>query len=225
MQAVLNPRIKICCIKNIDEAQLAIEMGADALGLVGKMPSGPGVISDTQIRKIAAFVPPPIATFLLTSETSADNIIAHHNKVNTTAIQFVDTLQEGSYAQIRKALPGVKLVQVIHVNGSEAIGRAQKCSAYVDAILLDSGNPQASIKELGGTGRKHNWQISCKIRAQINTPLFLAGGLNPVNVQYAISEVHPFGLDICSGVRSEGNLDPVKLQTFFENIRKHSYAK
>src|SRR6056297_3924152 len=100
--------VKICCIKNIKEARLAIRYGASAIGLVGKMPSGPGIISDKRIKRIAEKIPPPIATFLLTSETSADKIIAHHKRVNTNTIQIVDELQDGSYKDIKRALPGVK---------------------------------------------------------------------------------------------------------------------
>ena len=110
----MKPRVKICCISNIAEARLAIECGASALGLVGYMPSGPGVISDELIAEIAMTVPPPIATFLLTSETRAEAIITHYQKVHTNTIQIVDALQEGTYQQIRQALPNVKLVQVIH---------------------------------------------------------------------------------------------------------------
>ena len=83
------PRVKICCIGSIEEAKIAIEHGASALGLVGKMPSGPGVIGDELINQIARAVPPPISTFLLTSETKPKNIISHYKKVYTSTIQIV----------------------------------------------------------------------------------------------------------------------------------------
>ncbi len=216
----MKPRVKICCISSLAEAKMAIEAGASALGLVGQMPSGPGVIADELIHEIARSVPPPIATFLLTSETDADRIIAHYQKVQTSTIQIVDTLQRGSYQQIREALPHVKLVQVIHVQDENSVAEAIRISGEVDAILLDSGNPNLKVKELGGTGRTHNWSLSREIRESIDIPLFLAGGLRTENVRQAIEQVQPFGLDLCSGVRSQGHLDEVKLKAFFATVDK-----
>jgi len=211
----MKPRVKICCISSVKEALTAIKYGASALGLVGNMPSGPGVIEDTLIKEIAAAVPPPIATFLLTSETKADRIIAHHKRVNTSVIQIVDELEERQYNKIREELPAVKLVQVIHVIDSDSVKEAIEVSQFVDAILLDSGNPNLRIKVLGGTGRTHNWELSREIRDRIKIPLFLAGGLNKDNVREAVDIVQPFGLDLCSSVRSNGKLDENKLKDFF----------
>lgn len=214
----MTPRVKICCISSPEEAQLAVRYGASALGLVGPMPSGPGVITDEEIAAIAQTVPPPIATFLLTSETDADQIIAHHRRVNTNTIQIVDALQSGGYAQIRAALPGVKLVQVIHVIDQKSVEEALHIAPYVDALLLDSGNPNLAVKELGGTGRVHNWALSRQIRDQSPVPIFLAGGLRPENVRQAIDAVDPFGLDLCSGVRTNGRLDESKLSAFMAAV-------
>lgn len=197
---------------------MAIRAGAAAIGLVAKMPSGPGPIPDKQIAEIALSVPPPIATFLLTSETSAAEIIKHQQRVMTNTIQMVDELRSGTYAQIREALPGVKLVQVIHVTGKWSVVEAIRVSHFVDALLLDSGNPNLAVKELGGTGRVHNWELSREIRESIAIPLFLAGGLNLLNVREAIEKVHPFGLDFCSGLRTNGKLDPRKLDDLFKAI-------
>jgi phosphoribosylanthranilate isomerase len=210
-------RIKICCISSIAEAFTAIELGADAIGLVGKMPSGPGPIPDEIIRQIAQKVPPPIATFLLTSETTATEIIKHHNRTNTNTIQIVDLLSDGTYSQIKEALPSVKIVQVIHVIDYKSVDLAIRLSENVDALLLDSGNPNLRIKELGGTGRVHNWKLSRQIRDNSKCPIFLAGGLNPDNVKQAIEEVKPYAVDVCSGVRTDGVLDKNKLSAFVTN--------
>lgn len=212
------PRIKICCISSIEEAKLAIAHGASALGLVGRMPSGPGVISDELIFEIAKQVPPPIGSFLLTSETSAKTIITHHRKVMTNTIQIVDALAEGSYQQIRDALPMVKLVQVVHVLDESSVDEAMMMAEQADALLLDSGNPNLAVKILGGTGRTHNWQLSRKIVEQSRIPVFLAGGLNAGNVKQALDIVQPYGLDLCSSVRTNKNLDPEKLETFFKAV-------
>jgi phosphoribosylanthranilate isomerase len=213
---MIKPRVKICCISSVDEAKMAIEQGASALGLVGHMPSGPGVIEDGLINKIAKTVPPPIATFLLTSETKPEDIVAHFKRVHTTTIQIVDAPAIGAYAWIRNELPHVKLVQVIHVLDENAVKEAVEISKHVDALLLDSGNPNLSVKELGGTGRTHNWELSREIRESIDIPLFLAGGINKDNVRKAIETVKPFGIDLCSSVRTDGKLDREKLKAFFE---------
>lgn len=217
----MTPRVKICCISSLEEAQTAIRFGASALGLVGRMPSGPGVITDELIASIARRVPPPVSTFLLTSETDAGAIIQHHKKVHTNTIQIVDSLQSGTYHEIRQSIGSVKLVQVIHVTGEESIDEAQRIAPDVDAILLDSGNPKLAVKELGGTGRTHNWMISRRIVESVPVPVFLAGGLRPDNVRAAIDAVQPFGLDLCSGVRTDGKLDPHKLDLFFTVLSKN----
>ena len=211
-------RVKICCISNKTEALIAMKCGASALGLVGAMPSGPGVIDDKLILEIAKIIPPPISTFLLTSETKATKIIEHYRKVYTSTIQIVDELEKRDYHKLRSELPNVKLVQVIHVIDEGSVKEAIEISKFVDAILLDSGNPNLNIKELGGTGRTHNWELSKRIREEINIPLFLAGGINKDNVKQAIEIVRPFGLDLCSSVRTNGKLDERKLEEFFNEI-------
>lgn len=212
------PHVKICCISSVAEAELAMRYGARALGLVGPMPSGPGIISDELIAEIAAIIPPGVKTFLLTSETSVEKIIAHHRRVGTTTIQLVDDLQQGSYADLREALPGVEIVQVLHVLGEESLEQAKRLDGQVDAILLDSGNPNLAVKELGGTGRTHNWEISRRIVEAVEIPVYLAGGLKAKNVSKAKEQVGSFGLDLCSGVRSNGHLDEAKLSAFFAAV-------
>ncbi len=212
-------KIKICCISSPEEARLAIRHGADALGLVGKMPSGPGPITDELINSIAKTIHPPIASFLLTSEQNSKDIIAHVNRVHTNTVQIVDELTDGTYEEIRNALPHLRIVQVIHVTGEESIGQALRVHQQVDAILLDSGNPKAAIKTLGGTGNTHNWLVSYELVKEVSVPVFLAGGLHAGNVQEAIDMVKPFGVDVCSGVRSNGKLDLQKLSAFIKAVK------
>jgi phosphoribosylanthranilate isomerase len=212
------PRVKICCIKSPEEAALAIACGASALGLVSAMPSGPGVISEEAIARIADTVPPPIATFLLTSEHSADAIIAQQRRCRTNTLQLCDHLPVTIYPRLRDELPGIALVQVVHVTNSASVDYAAAAAEHVDALLLDSGNLSLAVKELGGTGRTHDWQLSRRIRDLILIPLFLAGGLTPANVAAAMAAVEPFGLDLCSSVRTNDELDPSKLRAFFAAI-------
>jgi phosphoribosylanthranilate isomerase len=218
------PFVKVCCISSLEEASLAIEAGASALGLVSEMPSGPGVIAERLIQEIAAAAPPPIATFLLTARQDAKGILEQHRFCRTTTLQLVDHVPHADLRDLRDRLPGIRLVQVIHVRGPESIEEACAVSGLVDALLLDSGNQKLATKELGGTGRTHDWRISRRIRDAADVPVFLAGGLHAGNVREAISAVQPFGLDLCSGVRTDGRLDPLKLRAFFSGLEDASQA-
>jgi phosphoribosylanthranilate isomerase len=218
MEPASRPRVKICCIADLAEARLAIGCGASALGLVSAMPSGPGVISEDRITDIARRIPPSVASFLLTSLQDAEAIIGQQRRCGTNTIQICDRLTRGSHSDLKRALPGISIVQVIHVLGRQSVDEALAVASEVDAILVDSGNPALATKELGGTGRKHDWSLSRKIREQIDVPVFLAGGLNAANVEQAIDEVAPFAIDICSGVRSNGKLDERKLAALFARI-------
>jgi phosphoribosylanthranilate isomerase len=216
------PRVKICCIGSVAEARLAMRFGADALGLVSAMPSGPGPIDETLIAEIAAAVPPPIATFLLTCLTDADAIIAQQRRCGTNTLQLVDAVPMDTYAKLRRALPGIRIVQVIHVRDADSVREAIEIAPHVDALLLDSGNPALAVKELGGTGRVHDWSLSRRIVKECAKPVFLAGGLRADNVAAAMDAVQPlFGIDLCSGVRSEGRLDEARLASFFAAVKFH----
>ena len=213
-------RLKICCIASIEEAQLAISAGADAIGLVAKMPSGAGTIADEQIALIAAFVPPPVATVLLTSETSAADIAAHIQSTGPSVVQIVSHIDPLEAAKLAILQPHVRRIQVIHVEGPEALTLIPVYAPYVHAFLLDSGRPSAVIPELGGTGRSHDWAVSAAIVRASQRPVFLAGGLNADNVGDAIRQVRPFGLDLCSGIRTHGRLDITKLTAFVNAAAK-----
>lgn len=211
-------RVKICCIQDVAELRTAMRAGVHAVGLVGRMPSGPGPIPDTRIREIAVQVPPGISTFLLTCETTAEGIIAHHSRTHTDTLQLVDHVDAHVYPLLRAALPGVRIVQVIHVLDQRSIEQAQAAAGYADALLLDSGNPHALVKTLGGTGNTHDWSLSRQIVDTVPIPVFLAGGLNPDNVRKAIDAVQPYGVDVCSGLRTNGVLDPAQCAAFFEAV-------
>lgn len=198
---------------------MAIDAGASALGLVSAMPSGPGVIDEALIERIAAAVPRPIETFLLTALQSADAIAAQHRRCRTTTLQLVDAVPLTQLQRLHALLPGVRLVQVIHVFGAASLGEAIAVAPWVDVILLDSGNPALAVKELGGTGRTHDWQWSRRVRDAVGVPLYLAGGLHADNVREAVRQVQPYGLDVCNGVRRDGRLDAQRLHDFVRAAR------
>ncbi len=208
--------LKVCCIASIDEARLAIEHGASALGLVSRMPSGPGVIDDDTIAAIAAAVPRDVATFLLTSERTSDAIAAQARAAGVTAVQIVDHVAVEVLAELRANAPSLRVVQVIHVEDDAALELARRAEPHVDALLLDSGSPSAAV--LGGTGKTHDWAISAQICARARVPVFLAGGLRPGNVRDGIARVRPHGLDVCSGLRTNGALDATVLRAFVAEL-------
>jgi phosphoribosylanthranilate isomerase len=210
----MRTRFKICCMSSEAEVRAAVDAGADALGFVSQMPSGAGIISEQLISRLIPLVPPPVATFLLTSQTTAAGILAQLRKCGAGTVQLCDSVSPGVREDVKSALPAVRIVQVIHVVGPESIEEALHVEKTADALLLDSGNQSLPVKELGGTGRTHDWSVSAALCRSVRVPVFLAGGLNAANVREAIETVHPFGVDVCSGVRSGGKLDPVKLSAF-----------
>ena len=212
-------KVKICCIASVDEARMAVDAGAAALGLVSAMPSGPGPIDEALIAEIAAAVSPLTETFLLTSQQRAEAIVRQHRRCRTSVLQLVDAVADEDLKQLRAALPHVRLVQVIHVTGPASVDEALAAARLVDALLLDSGNPQLAVKQLGGTGRTHDWEHSRAIVDQSPVPVWLAGGLNVGNVGAAIDAVRPHGIDLCSSVRSDGQLDAGKLAAFMAAVR------
>ena len=217
------PVVKICCIASVEEALLALGAGARALGLVSAMPSGPGVIGDEAIAEIAAAVrrhAPATDTFLLTARTRAEAIAEQHAAAGTTTLQLVDHVPHDELRRLRALRPQARLVQVIHVRDAAALEEARAAAPHVDALLLDSGNPGLAVKELGGTGRTHDWTLSRRLRDAVHPlPLFLAGGLHAGNVTEAIATVRPHGLDLCSKVRTDGRLDAGKLGAFMAAVR------
>lgn len=215
-------RVKICCIQDAEEAALALRYGAAALGFVSEMPSGPGAIPEARITAIVATVPPAIGSFLLTSRRQAGRIEAQQRRCAVNTLQICDRPEPGTYSALRKRLPGVAVVHVVHVTGEECIPEASRFAPQVHALLLDSGNPHAPVKELGGTGRVHDWALSRRIRDGVSVPVFLAGGLTAANVGEAIRTVRPYAVDVCSGVRSNGALDPHKLAAFFGAVLRAS---
>ena len=215
---MIRPRVKICCIASVEEAQLAIRYGASAIGLVSAMPSGPGPIPDETIAQIASRVPPGVASYLLTCLDEPEAIIDQQRRTRVNTIQLCDRIRHADYTKLRDVMPGIALVQVIHVTGPESIEEALRICPHVNAILLDSGNQSLAVKELGGTGRVHDWSISTRIVKSVPCPVYLAGGLRPDNVAEAIGRVRPFGVDVCSGLRTNGALDESKLAAFFAAI-------
>ena len=213
-------RLKVCCIRDGSELEAAVRHGASAVGLVSAMPSGPGVIPEERIAELSARVPPGVSAFLLTSLTDPGAIVAQQRRCGCDTLQLCDRTSASDRAAVRRELPSVRLVQVVHVDGVDALEEAAAAEEGADALLLDSGRPGADRRELGGTGRTHDWELSRRIREAADVPVFLAGGLRPENVGEALRRVRPFGVDVCSGLRVDGGLDEDRLRTFTTALRE-----
>lgn len=217
MDPFSRPRIKVCCIASVEEAWVAVRHGASALGLVSPMPGvgGPGVIAMERVAEIAARVPPGVASVLLTPAQDAATVVEQQRLSRVNTVQLVHEVPLAELAKMREALPGIGIIQVIHVNGPAAVDEALAAARHAHALLLDSGNPKAPGTPLGGTGRVHDWEVSRRIREAAPVPVWLAGGLNPGNVAEAVRRVRPFGLDVCTGLRdAAGALLPDRLEAF-----------
>jgi phosphoribosylanthranilate isomerase len=218
----MRTRVKICCMASPSEVRAAAVAGADCIGAVGPMPSGPGPLDDETARAVIAAAPPGVTPFLLSQETGIEGLVRHARATRATVVQLVRHVDPRLHFDIREALPGVKIVQVIHVENETALELARGYALTADALLLDSGNPATHSvsgggdgEELGGTGRTHDWALSRRIVSLVEKPVYLAGGLIQANVADAIAAVRPFGVDLCSGVRTLGKLDTKKLTSFF----------
>ncbi|MEO1311429.1 MAG: phosphoribosylanthranilate isomerase [Pseudomonadota bacterium] len=219
----MRTRVKICCIASRAEARAAVVAGADALGLVGAMPSGPGVIDLETAREIAGATPPPAARWLLTSATEAEAIARDVATAGVDTVQIVPHIAPAEHARLAALLPAaVRRVQVVHVEGPEALDLIDVYAPHADAFLLDSGRPSLPTPEYGGTGRTHDWSVSAEFVRRAPKPVFLAGGLHAGNIADAIATVGPYGVDLCSGVRTDGAIDAVKLRDFFTAVREIS---
>jgi phosphoribosylanthranilate isomerase len=212
-------RIKICCMQSAAEIRLAASHGVTALGFVAEMPSGPGPVPESVICELVPQVPKGVRSFLLTSLTDAGAIAAQARRTCVDTVQIVDRFVTGTYADLRAAAPGVTVVQVIHVEDDASVEEAIRVAPLVDELLLDSGRPGAAVKELGGTGRVHDWSLSRRIREAVTVPVWLAGGLTSANVGDAVRLVAPHGVDVCSGVRVGGRLDRERLDAFVRAAR------
>ena len=218
-----NPvHVKICCMASVEEAHLAVRHGASAVGLVGEMPSGPGVIGAKAAAAIAREAPPGLETFLLTSGECAADIASELAVCPVSTVQIVRHIDPEEYPALIEAVPQVRRVQVIHIEDEGALTLATRYMPFVHAFLLDSGRTSGATPQFGGTGNTHDWSISARFVAQTALPVYLAGGLKSTNVYEAITQVRPYGVDLCTGVRTNDQLDEVKLLSFMEEVRRAS---
>lgn len=211
-------RVKICGNRTIEEAKMAVEAGADAVGfLVGIRHDSDDSLAPETARDIVKHIPPFISTVVVTHLVTAKEVVDLCDRILPTTVQLHDDIVPRQIAEIRMVRPHLKLIKAIHVVGDQAMNEAKTFSPYVDAILLDS----RTNDRIGGTGRIHDWDISERIVAADLKPVILAGGLTPNNISEAIAKVKPYGVDVHSGVEDEdGNRDVQKLKEFIRNAKE-----
>lgn len=212
---IFRTRLKVCCMASPEDIRLAVAYGADALGFVGPMPSGVGPLSISRITELVPLTPPPVASVLLTSKLTAPEILFEARECGCNTVQIVAHIDPAEYPALRR-IRALRFLQVVHVEDRASIALAKDYAGLADALLLDSGRP--SQDELGGTGRTHDWGLSAEIVRSVATPVLLAGGLDASNIVEAVRTVRPYGVDLCSRIRTDGKLDEAKLKAFAEAL-------
>ncbi|MCO4771258.1 MAG: phosphoribosylanthranilate isomerase [Deltaproteobacteria bacterium] len=208
------PRIKICCISSEQEVAIAVAGGADLLGFVAPPLGGLGVIPVERIAELISLVPPGCVAVLLTGLTGFEDIANQVRLARPDGVQLVRSTTPETRRALREAFPGLRLLQVVHVHGEDAIDDALAAQEHSHGLVLDSAVLGGPTEQLGATGTTHDWSISARVVAAVDVPVYLAGGLSAANAAQARRVVGSFGLDLCSSVRTQGRLDQDKVSAF-----------
>jgi len=199
------PRIKICGITRVEDALLAAELGAHAVGFV--FAESPRRISPDVAAEIIGQLPlfvSPVGVFVNESTATIRSIV---ERCGLAAVQ----LHGDETPDDARALAGVKVIKAIRVKDASSLAGLDQWP--VSAFLLDTYSRDAR----GGTGTAFNWDLARE--ARLPAPMILAGGLGPANIREAIETVRPYGVDLSSGVESEpGRKDHALLRQLFEQI-------
>ena len=213
--------VKICGIRRHEDALIAAELGADAIGLlVGQRHNSPDFISAAVAREISRTLPPSVEAVLVTQITEVDEIERLLRQSGITAVQLHSEITADSVANLRTRFPDLKVFKSVHVISAESVRYPEGFSKVVDGFVLDTIN--VATDQVGGTGNIHDWSISQEIVTRFpDIPIILAGGLNSKNVRSAIESVHPFGVDVNSGTKgSDGFKDARKMREFIREAKR-----
>ncbi len=215
-------RVKVACIRNPEEARRAVSFGAAAIGMAAETAAGGPHLTQTEITEIVASIPKSIGTFLMTTRRSPVELAELARSAGVNTIQLWDVPEPEAYSHLRSAVPGISIVQSIPVVDEGAIEQAVQVSSRVDALLLDSAHRSVPVRWEEQHGRTHDWQVSRRIAEAVDVPVILSGGLTARNVADAIRAVRPYGVEVCTGVRTRGALDTTLLVQFFEVLDRIS---
>ena len=213
-------KVKICANRSIEDAKMSLEAGADIIGiLVGQQHESDDFVDKYTAKEITEYIAKRCDVSLVTHLTNADEIIELTKFIGNNTIQLHSDIEESEVEKIVNALPGVKLVRLIHISQEGKVVTNVNQMRYVDYYLLDSFNLKTN--QVGGTGLTHDWHKSYELIRRLNKPTFLAGGLNPYNVQEAIRISQPYGVDVNSGCKNQyGRKDAEKVKLFIANAKR-----
>ncbi len=211
-------RVKICGTRNVEEARMIVASGADALGfLIGLVEPNPDQIAPEEAAEIIAQLPPSVSSVLVTQQTDPQVVADLCCCARASAVQLHGGFAPEQIPELRRQVPSVTMIQVVHVAGPDSKMAALHAANFADAILLDSPRHGGA----GGTGKTHDWNLSREIVRACSKPVILAGGLTPENVELAIRTVGPSAVDVHSGVEDgQGNKSKEKLVRFVTRARQ-----
>ena len=211
--------IKICGMQSTAEVEIAMAAGATCVGFVGEGLTPPGCLSDEAVLEIVGAIEDRKSIVLLTPHSTVAAVVAQQRRVGAGALQLCRPFGREALLALRQSLPGVQLIQVVHMGDLGGLERARAVAGIAEVGLLDAGSTDGDSQVFGGTGRVHDWHESAAIVAELDTPVWLAGGLSPSNVGEAIELVSPAGVDVCSGLRREGRLVESLAREFVMAVR------
>lgn len=209
-------RVKICGTATFADLDCAVAAGADAIGfLMGITHVTQDAVTPETAAAMVATLPPFIVPVAVTHLTKPSDLIRIVELSRCTTLQIQDMVTPDDIAEVREALPYLRIMKAVHVMDESAIATAKYFSDTADAILLDT----RTADRIGGTGITHDWNISAKIVKECSCPVILAGGLTPENVTEAIIRVRPYAVDVHTGVKKNGVRDAERTRAFVANAR------
>jgi phosphoribosylanthranilate isomerase len=212
-----NVRVKICGITRPEDLATAVATGADAVGFLVGVPSSPRNLTLERAEELLRQVPIFVDSVVVTAPQDIEGLAEICDRLKPRAIQ-IHGKKHLEASEIREQIRETRLIKTIYVGPTAFNETTIADSKILDAILLDS----FSRGQCGGTGKVHDWKLSRQIREVVDpTPVILAGGLRPENVREAILTVHPYAVDVASGVELQpGIKDPEKVRAFIENAKE-----
>ena len=219
LSTVVSVRVQIAGVSSLEEAIALERAGADALGFTLRLPTGThDELTEAKARSIIAALPPFVTSVAITYVDTGRDAVDLCRYLGVGALQLHGKFGGRDLELVRAALPHLKLIRVVHVTGPEALAAARALERRVDAIILDTYDPVSGRH--GATGKTHDWELSRRIVAAVGTPVILAGGLTPGNVADAIRTVHPWGVDVHTGVEDpDGRRNFGKMRAFIERAK------
>jgi len=206
----MSVRVKICGLTNLEDARVAMDAGAHALGFIF-FPGSPRYVTSAAAARIISQLPPLVSKVGVFVNEPFESIL---QIAKTTGIDTIQLHGDETPALCEAlAREGFKVIKAFRIKDQSSLHSLQQYSAA--AFLLDSYVPG----QLGGTGARFNWDLAVQVAAS-GTPIILAGGLVPENIRDAVAKVAPYGVDVSSGVESApGKKDHARVRAFIEGAR------